>query len=233
MATRASIWTALAPALVIGGVVAAPGGLDLQQGLWVQTFEAYAHDPRGGDPGRGGPGDGRGGGVGGRSGAEQDSASAAGHDARHARGAQGGRESREFSVQGKVSEVARESAGDQALALARERYNRALGVTAQVSVAAKAMPGQGLVTDEAVVVIPTDTAEPAFFFEDEATEALIRARWAAPQVRSDRALPEHGQSDGPGRGPAGDWQDVNLDLNGDGIVDEHDLALARQRQAAR
>jgi hypothetical protein len=121
------------------------------------------------------------------------------------------------------------------------------------------MPGQELVTDEAVVVIPADTAKPAFFFEDEATEALIRAGWAAPQVRSDRTLTDHGQkvmtyvaiatalghpvfvgvmqanfgTDGPGRGAAGDWRDVNLDLNGDGIVDEQDLELARQRQVAR
>lgn len=39
--------------------------------------------------------------------------------------------------------------------------------------------------------------------------------------------------DRPGHRPAGDWRDVDLDLNGDGTVDEQDLELARQRQVAR
>jgi hypothetical protein len=135
------------------------------------------------------------------------------------------------------------------VAVARARYNRAVGATAHIAAEASAGPGQ-----------PVDTATAVFVFSEEATEALIQAGWAAPQVRSDRALADHGQKvlttyvaiatalghpayvgvmqatfggDWPGRGPAGDWQDVNLDLNGDGIVDEHDLELARQRQVAR
>lgn len=156
-------------------------------------------------------------------------------------------------------EVGHESGGKPALAVAREGYNRGSGVTTKVSVQARAQPGQGLVTDEAVVVSSAKTAEPVFVFSDPGTEALIRAGWVGPQVRSDRARADHGHkvttyvaiatalgypafvgvmqatfgSDWPGRGPAADWQDVNLDLNGDGMVDEHDLELARQRQAAR
>ena len=134
------------------------------------------------------------------------------------------------------------------MAAARERYNQALGAPAHITAKASAGPGQEFDSDTAV-----------FVFGEPATEALIQAGWVAPPVRSDRALVDLGQQvttyvaiatalgypayvgvmqatsggDAPGRGPAGDWSDVNLDLNGDGIVDEQDLDLARQRQAAR
>lgn len=32
----------------------------------------------------------------------------------------------------------------------------------------------------------------------------------------------------PGTGPTGGWESTNLDVDGDGVVDEHDLSLARQ-----
>ncbi|MGO4129029.1 hypothetical protein AB4Z01_31860 [Inquilinus sp. YAF38] len=32
----------------------------------------------------------------------------------------------------------------------------------------------------------------------------------------------------PGTGPSGGWESTNLDVDGDGVVDEHDLSLARQ-----
>ncbi|HEY9345281.1 MAG TPA: hypothetical protein VIQ53_08190, partial [Inquilinus sp.] len=32
----------------------------------------------------------------------------------------------------------------------------------------------------------------------------------------------------PGTGPTGSWESTNLDVDGNGVVDEHDLSLARQ-----
>jgi hypothetical protein len=144
--------------------------------------------------------------------------------------------------------LAHERDHEQDLAVARERYNRAVGAAAHITAKASAGPGQEFDTDEAV-----------FVFGEPATKALIQAGWAMPKVRSGRVLPEHGQkvatyvaiatalgypayvgvmqaifgSDGRGRRPAGDWWDVNLDLNGDGIVDEQDLELAQQQNASR
>ncbi|TSD84955.1 hypothetical protein FFK22_029820 [Mycobacterium sp. KBS0706] len=32
----------------------------------------------------------------------------------------------------------------------------------------------------------------------------------------------------PGTGPTGDWETTNLDVDGNGVVDDRDLALARE-----
>jgi hypothetical protein len=240
-----SIWTAMwRTALLITGLIAAPVGLDLEQGFWVHASGAYARGPSGGAAG-GGLGDGRGGWWSercrtwcchpDRGGAAESAANAAGPDARGGGGGRN-RESREFSDRGDFGAVGH--------APDREQDGAAAHLTAKAS----AGPGQEFDTDTAV-----------FVFGEQATEALIRAGCAAPQVRPDRAVIDLRQkvrtyvaiatalghpayvgvmqatfgSDWPGRGPAGDWQDVNLDLNGDGILDEHDLELARQRQVTR
>jgi hypothetical protein len=261
MSPWTAVWQAVAPALLVAGLIAAPVGLDLQQGLWASS-EVYARGSGPGGAGEAGPGHSRGDGLGGRGGAGESAASAAGSDARESksaasatgsgagagRGGAGNPRFENFRHQGAFAEVRPETAREQALTVARERYNRALSAPAQISAKASVGPGQKY-----------DTAKAVFVFGEKTTEALIQAGWVAPQVRSDRALADHGQkvttyvaiatalgypahvgvllatlgSDGPGRGPAGDWQDVDLDLNGDGVVDEQDLELAWQRQVAR
>jgi hypothetical protein len=61
---------------------------------------------------------------------------------------------------------------EQALATARERYNRALGAPAHITANASAGPAQ-----------PFDSAVAVFVFSEEATETLIEDGWVAPEGR--------------------------------------------------
>jgi hypothetical protein len=96
--------------------------------------------------------------------------------------------------------------------------------------------------------------EAVFVFSDKTTDALIQAGWAVPRARTDGTFATHSDKvktyqavaialgysaqvgvlqanfggAKSGVGPEGDWRDVNLDLNGDGIVDQKDLRLAGQ-----
>lgn len=256
MLISTSLWRYGVPVLLAGGLLAAPVGLDLQQGLLLTTAKVYARGS--GSGGGGGPGHDPGGR--GNSGASAASASsstsASSSSSSGSSDASGGHGTGDRGV---ADSDAPGAGGGQDVADARERYNRALATKAQLSVAASAGPGQGLVSSEATVVISSETGEAVYVFGDEATEALIRAGWAAPQARADRAFASQDQKvrtyvaiakalghspyigamqanfgrDGSGRGPAGDWREVNLDVNGDGTVDEQDLKDARQSGVMR
>jgi hypothetical protein len=107
------------------------------------------------------------------------------------------------------------------------------------------------------VTVDSETGEVIHVFDEEATNALIQAGWTAPQAKADHTFASHGErvrtyvaiatalgysaevgvlqaNFGSGRsapGPEGDWRNVNLDLNGDSVVDGNDLELARQPEA--
>jgi hypothetical protein len=98
-----------------------------------------------------------------------------------------------------------------------------------------------------------------FVFGEDGTRELIRAGWTVPQPAADGAFASHEEkvrtyvaiatalgssaevgilqanfgSGRSARGPEGDWRDVKLDLNGDGIVNREDLELVRQRESMR
>jgi hypothetical protein len=151
------------------------------------------------------------------------------------------------SRSGSVTSTVSATPDGQGLAGARERHNQALGIPAEITAEASAGPGQ------------SDTTKAVFVFSEKATEAVMQAGWTAPQAKADHTFASHGErvrayvaiatalghsaevgvlqaNFGSGRsapGPEGDWRNVNLDLNGDGIIDGKDLELARQREAKR
>jgi hypothetical protein len=235
--TRA--WQSVTPAIFIAGLISAPVCLDLQQGGWVAELAAYARGS-GQDGAGGGVGAARGDGSGHRGDAGGGAATAPRGEGLGGRGETGGG----------VASVARGDGsggrgGEETLATARDRYNRALGATAQITAKAKAGSGKQF-----------DTAKAVFVFSEGETETLIRAGWAAPQARAPRAVADHGQKvrtyiaiaialgyspyvgatkanfgDAVSRtAPGGAWRDVNFDLNGDGIVDERDVEWAQRHE---
>jgi hypothetical protein len=178
-----SVWQRLAPALLAAGLMTALGSLDVQQGLWAPS-EAYARGPSSGGGGEAGSGS-RGDGVGGRGGAGENAVSATDSGAGAGRDGVGGQGFGNFSHRGTVAKAGRDTAREQALAVARERYNRALGAPTQLSAKASAGPGQ-----------ESDTVEAVFVFSEKTTEALIQAGWAVPRARAHRMDVRHSQRQG-------------------------------------
>jgi hypothetical protein len=190
-------WQPVAPAILVAGLIAAPVGLDLQQGFWVAGPEAYARGSDQDGPG-GGVGEARSDGSGGRGGAGEGATSAARADGPGGRGDAGGgggaagvARGDGLGGRGGAGEGAASAArgdglggrgGEQTLATARDRYNRALGATAQVTAKAKAGFGKQF-----------DTAKAVFVFSEEEAEALIQAGWVAPLAKAARAFANHGQ----------------------------------------
>ena len=218
-------WRSVTSTLLFGGMLAASLGSDLTHGgLYVSKAHARgpggeagtgSSAGRGGDAGgRGGAAEGaasagRGDGGGAPSGAAEGTASAGRGDGSADQGRAGestasadrsnardskdgvGRKSRDPSDRG----MERATRHEQALATARDRYNRALGVTSHLSVEVSAQPGQGLVSKTAVVITSED-AEPVVLFDDEATEALIERGWDTPPADFGRAFRERMQGEG-------------------------------------
>ena len=277
MPIRTSLWRFVIPAGLFAGLLTAPVSLDLGQDLWLAVSKAYARGSGGG--GAGGSAGGRGGGPGGGGGAQSSTSSSASSTSSSASntssatsgndpGSRSGSDKSTVSVAHGSAQAGGAQGGDaqdgdaqdgQALADARERYDRALATEAHLSTTASAKPGQGLVTSNETVIVDSESGEVIHVFGEEEAQALIRAGWMGPQARSDRAFASHGEkvrtyvaiaraldcspevgvlqanfgSGRPAPGPTGDWRYVNLDLNGDGVIDRKDLELARQQEAMR